>query len=576
MVEVIAAECIKAKPNVDVVSETNPQLPSVETCTLPSMYRLSSPLPSTSRMGLSHGPVVTTLVSLNKGNFDRTAFDVYIGGKVEIGKVLLEESKWHNPWENAVGFSSEEKLARYHSKIMHSPHLLNDLNELTGKTLGHFYEGLPEVHSHGSVLIRLIQKKAAGQCVVPPSLLCEKIQGRHIFFEPFSCWANTTASVMKFDNHHFMSTEQLHAYLMLVDNGHFDLACTLAQVADLGHLCEAVKTLTGNIQWEQNQIVFNMVRALDYKYTQDPYFRNMCILKARDTGVSSNRSAHIFVDCSGGNVPLFWGCGKTVREIHADQSLLELPGLNVMGWCLTFVNNYHELCEALPPNNPDLYSPFTLTLHRLEEDLKVVEQQTKYQRGLFFLDPLYFGLSVLLTGLRPYHEKLQSGQAWLEPNTAYCLNPPPSPPPPPPSSPVPTAPLLFPADSTTGNTNSLSLDHHVQIRIHDELEEKTQDEVEREAEEKEPEPEGCTENQASTSNPDIRILVEEDLREPTAAPAPAGIRLHCNKKMYQCLANFFVDAKTYYTFIHGILVWFISILHTLFSLLFFLFCFFWS
>ena len=490
------------------------------------MLRVSSPLPTTSTMVPTTGSSVTSLVRLDQGNFDRTAFGVYIGGKVVMGQVLFEESKWHNPWENAVGFSKEQSLLRYRSKIMHNPHLLNELTELAGKTLGHFFEGSAEENSHGSVLINLIKMKVAGQCHVPASLLCERTQGQHIFFEPYSCWDNATASVMKFNRHHFLTTDQLHTYLMFVDSGQYDLAQTLTRVTDLGFLGEAMDTLpilTEKLMWDQKLAVFNMVRVLDFKYRHDTHFQTMCLLRARDPDVSyvSNRPRHIFVDCSKGSRNQFWGCGKTVAEICDDQSLLELPGLNVMGWCLTFVNNYHQLCEALPSNSPAPYSPFVETLHRLEQDLKTVEEETKHTRALLFLDPMYKGLSSLLTCLRHYQEEFKSGKAWLDPHAVYCVYPAPTPPP-------PTVPQLAPADSTSNTTHNLSLDHHVQIVSSEEEEEAA--ELAQEEPEEPKAADGSKENQTPSAQEEDFSMVDED----TINQVSTGI---CGLFCYICNKN---------------------------------------
>ncbi|PJZ19816.1 hypothetical protein CEW46_21235 [Bacillus cereus] len=84
-------------------------------------------------------------------------YDIYIG----------RGSKWGNPFSHLDGTkaqfkvgSREEAVRAFKNWILTQPHLLNDLEELEGKTLGCFCK--PQL-CHGDVLVKLVELKSRKQ-----------------------------------------------------------------------------------------------------------------------------------------------------------------------------------------------------------------------------------------------------------------------------------------------------------------------------------------------------------------------------------------------------------------------------
>ena len=73
--------------------------------------------------------------------------DVYIG----------RPSKWGNPFEIGKDGTRQQVIKKYEEWIRQQPDLLNQLDELKGKTLGCWCKPLP---CHGDVLVKLINEQS--------------------------------------------------------------------------------------------------------------------------------------------------------------------------------------------------------------------------------------------------------------------------------------------------------------------------------------------------------------------------------------------------------------------------------
>lgn len=73
-------------------------------------------------------------------------YDVYIG----------RPSKWGNPFEIGKDGTRSEVIKKYEDWIKSQPELLNNLNDLKGKTLGCWCHPKP---CHGDVLLQLIKEQ---------------------------------------------------------------------------------------------------------------------------------------------------------------------------------------------------------------------------------------------------------------------------------------------------------------------------------------------------------------------------------------------------------------------------------
>ena len=82
--------------------------------------------------------------------------DVYIGRACNMGGWRLPQSKWHNPY-SVKQYGRDGALARYRTYIeSNSNHLLDDLHELAGKSLGCWCSPSP---CHGDILRELFSKE---------------------------------------------------------------------------------------------------------------------------------------------------------------------------------------------------------------------------------------------------------------------------------------------------------------------------------------------------------------------------------------------------------------------------------
>ena len=81
--------------------------------------------------------------------------DVYIGRACNMGGWNLKQSKWANPF-TLRNDSIEVVISKYENYIRNNSKLMNDLEELRGKTLGCWCAPGP---CHGDVLIKLLNSK---------------------------------------------------------------------------------------------------------------------------------------------------------------------------------------------------------------------------------------------------------------------------------------------------------------------------------------------------------------------------------------------------------------------------------
>jgi hypothetical protein len=98
----------------------------------------------------------------------REKYDVYIGRSSD-----KEKGKWGNPYSHKEGTLAEfrtntrkEAIEAYREYILNGKgnHLLNDLSELEGKTLGcwcgnYTIEDKDNLHCHGQILLELLCTK---------------------------------------------------------------------------------------------------------------------------------------------------------------------------------------------------------------------------------------------------------------------------------------------------------------------------------------------------------------------------------------------------------------------------------
>lgn len=85
--------------------------------------------------------------------------DIYIGRRMTMGGWNLPQSKWHNPYRTKECGSVEKACEMYEQYIRNSE-LINDIEELRGKTLGCWCK--PK-QCHGDVLVKILESKLAGE-----------------------------------------------------------------------------------------------------------------------------------------------------------------------------------------------------------------------------------------------------------------------------------------------------------------------------------------------------------------------------------------------------------------------------
>jgi hypothetical protein len=100
--------------------------------------------------------VVTTIVNLQMVKGVRPRYDIYIGRELNYPKATFPLSKWHNPYPYKK--YGDRCIDLYEEDIRGRPDLLEDLDELVGKTLGCWCRGRYGV-CHGQVLLKLLNEK---------------------------------------------------------------------------------------------------------------------------------------------------------------------------------------------------------------------------------------------------------------------------------------------------------------------------------------------------------------------------------------------------------------------------------
>ena len=381
----------------------------------------------------------TRLIALNKGKFDPRSFGVYIGGRMVLknGQYLLEESKWANPWEDAMLTPKAEGLRKYREKVLSSAHLRNSLSELEGKVLGHFFEGNPKENSHGSVLIDLLRRKKAGQLTIDLNVGKELWGQQVVFFEPYSVLDNETSSNwLTLDEHGFLSASHVFAYLMAVETQQPDVIQECLRCHDLNMATLLSRKVlcprSPDTEPDVCMLILNMLRSLHLKYQQDAQFRDTCKLRARPQSHEMQRTPIFkFVQCSGGGGNKFWTCGKKTSDI-VRQDLGELPGLNIMGWCLCFVNQYQMTQELSMEAARDgrvraenvLAMSFGYALDQLKKELKQAKG-IAIMKCSPLLDPVYQGLELVICCLEKTKHLFTAddNNAWLKPGVLFYNSP---------------------------------------------------------------------------------------------------------------------------------------------------------
>lgn len=81
--------------------------------------------------------------------------DVYIGRSCHRGGWNLSKSKWHNPFVVGKHGDVTEVLFQYENHVRNS-YLINDIDELYGKTLGCW---CAPNYCHGHILQKLLREK---------------------------------------------------------------------------------------------------------------------------------------------------------------------------------------------------------------------------------------------------------------------------------------------------------------------------------------------------------------------------------------------------------------------------------
>ncbi len=381
----------------------------------------------------------TRLIALNKGKFDPRSFGVYIGGRMVLnnGQYLLEESKWANPWEDAMLTPKAEGLRKYREKVLSSAHLRNCLSELEGKVLGHFFDGNPKENSHGSVLLDLLRRKKAGQLTIDLNVGKELWGHQVVFFESFSVLDNETSSnCLILDEHGFLSASHVFAYLMAVETDQPDVIqeCLQCHGLNMATLLsrKVLCSRSSDTEPDVGMMILNMLRSLHLKYQQDAQFRDTCKLRTRPQSHEMQRGPIFkFVQCSGGGGNKFWTCGKKTSEI-VRQELGELPGLNIMGWCLCFVNQYQITQELVTEAARDeqvlaehvVAMSFGFALDQLKKELKQAKGIAAMKCSPL-LDPVYQGLEMVICCLEKTKHRFMddNNNAWLNPGVQFYNSP---------------------------------------------------------------------------------------------------------------------------------------------------------
>lgn len=81
--------------------------------------------------------------------------DVYIGRQCSMGGWNLSQSKWHNPF-TVKEYGSAELVCIKYEQYIRSSKLINDIEELRGKTLGCWCKPSP---CHGDILTKILNER---------------------------------------------------------------------------------------------------------------------------------------------------------------------------------------------------------------------------------------------------------------------------------------------------------------------------------------------------------------------------------------------------------------------------------
>lgn len=88
--------------------------------------------------------------------------DVYIGRACYRGGWKLDKSKWHNPFKVGTDGDINEVLKKYKSYVLSNETLLENLDEIKGKTLGCWCKPTP---CHGDILVELVTERMEEEMV---------------------------------------------------------------------------------------------------------------------------------------------------------------------------------------------------------------------------------------------------------------------------------------------------------------------------------------------------------------------------------------------------------------------------
>ena len=86
--------------------------------------------------------------------------EVYIGRACNMGGWRLPQSKWHNPYP--VKTYGDQAIPMFEAYIRSSA-LINDIEELRGKTLGCWCSPNP---CHGDILVKILNERLMPQVVI--------------------------------------------------------------------------------------------------------------------------------------------------------------------------------------------------------------------------------------------------------------------------------------------------------------------------------------------------------------------------------------------------------------------------
>lgn len=104
---------------------------------------------------------INNLKKLGYNSFEHWSQDknnIYIGRNMNFYVKGAIASKWKNPY-SVKKYGINESLKLYEEYLLNNKELLNDINELKGKTLGCWCKNNGDEPCHGDILVKLINKK---------------------------------------------------------------------------------------------------------------------------------------------------------------------------------------------------------------------------------------------------------------------------------------------------------------------------------------------------------------------------------------------------------------------------------